>query len=225
MKIKRDFETGPILRLFHGFRGSRRAESIGRRGLIAPPAESWRKAWWSSEIGLPPSVFLATSLQSSRGTNPLEYAVAEDQRVNGYIAVVEIPWHELGPRLRGIWLTADVVRYSDSVERVERFCREEFGISSRFFEPETLVSRIRGVNPRITECLNPKGPLLRNPAWLLNRRQSAVQGDEQVVSDSIPAKFIVEIRKVFSGESGRIEIQGVDHLHKTYGESRACEQR
>lgn len=225
MKIERDCETGPILRLFHGFRGSRRAESIGRRGLIAPPEESWMESWWSSEIGLPPSVFLATSLQSSRGTNPLEYAVAEDQKVDGYIAVVEIPWRELSPRLRGIWLTADVVRYAESVERVDRFFREEFGIASRFFEREALVSRIRGANPQLSECLKPNGPFLRNPTWLLERRQSAVQGDEQVVSDSIPAGFIVEIRKVFSGESGRIESQGVDHLHKTYGESRACEQR
>lgn len=218
MEIDRDCENGPILRLFHGFRGSRRAESIRRRGLIAPTADSWRGGWWSSEIGLPSSVFLATSLQSSKGTNPLEYAVAEDQKVNGYIAVVEIPWRELRPRLRGIWLTADVVRYSESMERVERFCLEEFGIASRFFEREKLVGRIRRVNPELAACLNLEGPFLRNPTWLLNRRQSAVQGDEQVVVDKIPAQYIVGIKKVFSGESRRMDRQAVDQLLKTYGE-------
>jgi len=202
--------------LYHGT-SSEHVKSIRCNGLVPPTDEDWQRSRWS-ELGLPPSTFMATQPRAGDGSNPLQFAKRHPDS-DGYIVVVRCSWQYLAERLRGIWSTWDVMFY------VKAFWVAVNGWQSSDGRDDAYTWALEN-RPDVAKVLLPgdRDWLVKdNPEWLLARRLERPTEDCQVVSGALDPACIVDIVRVYDCRSRRI-VPGFDpkrqpklkHKNKTF---------
>jgi hypothetical protein len=189
--------------LFHGTK-KQNVGAILKQGLQAPPVREWRESWWSNEIGIGPSVFLSNEPKAGIGSSPVAFASSGD--ADGYLIVVNIPKAELDKQLRGIWTTHDIDTYYDLRWRIDDWYEECLGRDYYSTSDSNAVLRwVKSRHPWTVGRLCIRDGWIRpSPHWLLSRKRVSVCLDCQLLAKAIPAKFVAQALKVYSGTSGRI---------------------
>jgi hypothetical protein len=190
--------------LFHGTK-EENIKSILDHGLVTPTMSDWSSCWWSSELDLPPSVFLSNRPKSGIGSSPVEFAVVGDG--DGYIVVVDIPDSELKRRIRGIWSTHDIDMYYDLRWKIDDFYFQYLGYDDGYSKSDSrpVLIWLKQRHPNIAERLYLQDGWLRpNPRWLLDRKRSTLCNDCQLLTSEIPNSFICTAIRVFDGKTKRI---------------------
>lgn len=211
---------GPV-RLFHGTK-EHNLKSIQARGLVPRSGSNWEDWWWSREIGLPPSVFLANKPKAGYGSSPVGFAARGPG--DGYILVVDMPAAELREAMRGIWTTHDIDMYYDTHDQIyyQRF--RGYGELGPEADPGAVLAWMKQNDPGTAErlCIV-AGQLKPNPQWFLDRRRSAFCNDSQVVTGPVPASYIRAAVKVYDGRAERVLPEfdpkhqtKLKHKHKTF---------